>query len=285
MAVQFFGQFLLAERLLSPEQLVAAVTFRQGQVRKLQAWLVSKGYLERSDLARVAVLQATRGTPRFLDAAVELGLITEAQAEEAAREVGFSHVYLGEAAVALGFLSQPALDQALERFHATQREPDESRGDIPSELPLRELCVAAAQLAQNLLARVWGVPAKPRPAEVFMPGRRERFSGHVVAFPLPPDATFVIAVPDEVAREGLEHMTLVGAPAQSPEELVTQLGEILVQRALGIAGTPRPADGARAIDDGMLGGTVVVLPTATSHGEVAVAIAARPDPDDYSASR
>ena len=141
------GELLVAEELLTEEELEQALAEQASSGRLLGQILVNNGYLSAFSLARVLSEQhgvqlqaredeaaeqtktahvqpvlAWRPLGKLL---VELGLVTESQLERALAHQSEEHGRLGEILVSRGLLSGSELAQALAEQHGVELEPQD----------------------------------------------------------------------------------------------------------------------------------------------------------------
>jgi hypothetical protein len=158
MQIRFFGQYLLENRAITAEQLLAAIALQERTNRKFGEIAVSLGLLTEGTLAEVLTRQRTCDL-RTGEAAVQLGFLTSAQVEQVLRAQRNSHVLIGEALVELGALPREALERHLAAFRA--EEPDyEVAEPVPAQLAAPGLAAPAVDLVMKLLLRVAGLRSK-----------------------------------------------------------------------------------------------------------------------------
>lgn len=117
MFTQFFGNYLLNEKLVTPEQLVWALQEKKNTRLKLGVLAINAGYMNASQVERVHMEQ-TKKDKRFGDLAVELGFVTEAQVDEllGAQKVGY--LLLGQALVDKGYMTNAQFESAINSYKA-----------------------------------------------------------------------------------------------------------------------------------------------------------------------
>lgn len=117
MFTQFFGNYLLNEKLVTPEQLVEGLQEKKNTRLKLGVLAINAGYMNASQVEKVHIEQK-RVDKRFGDLAVELGFITEAQVDEllGAQKVGY--LLLGQALVDKGYMDNAQFESAINAYKA-----------------------------------------------------------------------------------------------------------------------------------------------------------------------
>lgn len=101
MFTQFFGNYLLNQKLVTPEQLVDALQEKQNTRMKLGVLAINAGYMTASQVERVHELQS-KMDKRIGDIAVELGYMTEDQVMELLHAQPLGYLLLGQALVDKG---------------------------------------------------------------------------------------------------------------------------------------------------------------------------------------
>ncbi len=115
MFTQFFGNYLLNEKLVSPEQLVDGLQQKADTRLKLGILAINSGYMTSSQVERVHEMQ-TRMDKRFGDIATELGYITAEQVEELLKSQQIGYLLLGQALVDKNYISNYDFEKAI-RFY------------------------------------------------------------------------------------------------------------------------------------------------------------------------
>ncbi|MCP4606585.1 MAG: hypothetical protein GY847_39765 [Proteobacteria bacterium] len=160
MPVQFFGQYLLANKIITREQLLEAVAYQESQNLKLGEYAIQRGYLSEEQAESVNKLQQTKDL-RFGYAAVELEYLTLIQVNELLTIQRNSHIYLGEAIVHKGFTDQETIDKALSAFKSEQDQYKGVGVDLQGlDVPDPKLYAPCFDLTQKMLLRVWDINAK-----------------------------------------------------------------------------------------------------------------------------
>lgn len=115
MITQFFGNYLLNEHLVTPNQLIEALQEKNNTRLKLGVLAINAGYMTASEVEKVHMEQ-TKRDKRFGDLAVELGFVTEAQIDEllGAQKVGY--LLLGQALVDKGYMDNATFESAINAY-------------------------------------------------------------------------------------------------------------------------------------------------------------------------
>ena len=158
MAIRFLGQYLLENRLVSAEQLLAALAYQEKTNRKFGETAVSLGLLTEDQLGEVLALQRSEDI-RTGEAGIRLGFLKPPQIDRVLLAQRNSHILIGEALVVTGAIDRDDLEEHVARFLAEQ-EPLRVTEHAPAELDPTGLCAPAAELVVKFLLRVAGVQAK-----------------------------------------------------------------------------------------------------------------------------
>jgi CheY-specific phosphatase CheX len=205
MAIRFFGQYLLAEGLITAQQLIAVVEQQELQNLKLGEFAVRMGYLSDSDAARVNRAQLSEDI-QFGTAAVRLGLLSDQQVEELIATQRANHAYFGEIVVDLGFASRAQVDAALVRFRRDQAELEAGNILIPDEVPTFALVSDLFDITSKMLLRYWGLRNKPSAVQA---GSTELSLGEIaveVSLYGDVETRFFLGAPLTAVREGAKRV-------------------------------------------------------------------------------
>lgn len=126
MFTQFFGNYLLNEGLVTPEQLVEGLQEKKNTRMKLGVLAINAGYMTASQVERVHEMQS-KMDKRIGDIAVELGYLTEDQLMELLKaQQPFGYLLLGQALVDRGYISNAQFEHAIkaykEKYSLTDQE-------------------------------------------------------------------------------------------------------------------------------------------------------------------
>ncbi|MDE7430680.1 MAG: chemotaxis protein CheX [Lachnospiraceae bacterium] len=115
MFTQFFGNYLLNQKLVTPEQLVEAMQEKNNTRMKLGVLAINAGYMTASQVERVHELQS-KMDKRIGDIAVELGYMTEEQVMELLHAQPLGYLLLGQAIVDKGYMSNSEFEDAINSY-------------------------------------------------------------------------------------------------------------------------------------------------------------------------
>lgn len=124
MFTQFFGNYLLNEKLVTPEQLVEAMQQKKETRMKLGVLAINAGYMTASQVERVHELQS-KMDKRIGDIAVELGYMTEEQVMELLHAQPLGYLLLGQAIVDKGYMTNAQFEDAINSYKAKFSLTDE----------------------------------------------------------------------------------------------------------------------------------------------------------------
>jgi len=170
-SVKFFGQHLLEQGLLTPEQLVTAIELQETRNQKIGVYAQRRGVLTGAQAEEIAARQRTEDR-RFGEIAIELGYLTIAQIDELITMQQNDHLYLGGAIVVLGYLDKAAIERELAIFKADQSRYVITELALPATAPFAHELSTLVALTQRLALRLcdaeckWGLgmPSPPPPA-------------------------------------------------------------------------------------------------------------------------
>lgn len=115
MFTQFFGNYLLNEKLITPEQLIEAMQKKKETRMKLGVLAINAGYMTASQVERVHELQS-KMDKRIGDIAVELGYMTEQQVMELLHAQPLGYLLLGQAIVDKGYMTNQEFENAINAY-------------------------------------------------------------------------------------------------------------------------------------------------------------------------
>lgn len=117
MLTQFFGNYLLQKKLITPSQLFEGLKYKNTLTKKIGALAVAAGYMTQDEVDDVHAMQASIDK-RFAEIAVHMGYLTIPQAEELIEAQKFGYILLGNAFVELGFLSLEEAHRTIKDYEA-----------------------------------------------------------------------------------------------------------------------------------------------------------------------
>lgn len=142
MFTQFFGNYLLNQKLVTPEQLVDALQDKKNTRMKLGVLAINAGYMTASQVERVHELQS-KMDKRIGDIAVELGYMTEEQVMELLHAQPLGYLLLGQALVDKGYMDNGTFENAINAYKEKYSLTDEdiaSNTDSKMETLVTSLC-------------------------------------------------------------------------------------------------------------------------------------------------
>lgn len=271
----FFGQFLIAEGIVTAPQLTAAVEYQQKFNGRLGEYAVALGCIDEEDARRINELQTSKNL-RFGEAAVALGLFDERQLEKLVKAQQEEHVLLGQALTDLGYVDEPTLADALQRF--IDEQGDEPGYEVPDAHPLAREARVIYPRSGQLLTQVWGLANKPR--GVHAKERILLLSDCNVSVPLAGDCKGHLVV--GAARHVLQAVGATrGLGDSTGDALVGLLGELVAQLAEGLRqalseqgvtlqlGPVQPCGFRVALEERQ---RALLVPYLTHHGQVLVCL-------------
>lgn len=112
MLTQFFGNYLIDNDIITSDQLLEALRYKNAHAQKLGDLAVSAGYMSREESEEVHAMQ-TQSDKKFAEIAVHMGYLTVAQADELINAQHTGYLLLGNSLIALGFCSQDTIAKAI----------------------------------------------------------------------------------------------------------------------------------------------------------------------------
>lgn len=128
MFTQFFGNYLLNEKLVTPEQLVCGLQEKKNTRMKLGVLAINAGYMTASQVERVHEMQS-KMDKRIGDIAVELGYMTEDQVMELLHSQPLGYLLLGQALVDKGYMTNTQFEDAINSYKEKYSLTDEDIAD------------------------------------------------------------------------------------------------------------------------------------------------------------
>ncbi len=128
MFTQFFGNYLLNQNLVTPEQLVDALQEKKNTRMKLGVLAINAGYMTASQVERVHEMQS-KMDKRIGDIAVELGYMTDEQVMELLHSQPLGYLLLGQALVDKGYMTNTQFEDAIHAYKEKYSLTDEDIAD------------------------------------------------------------------------------------------------------------------------------------------------------------
>jgi len=115
MFTQFFGSYLLNNKIVSHKQLQEALEISKSTHLKLGVLAINAGYMTAEQVDKVHVIQSTLDK-RIGDIAVDMGFLTEEQVNELLSSQQASYLSLGQALVDKRYMSTTQFEQAINNY-------------------------------------------------------------------------------------------------------------------------------------------------------------------------
>lgn len=112
MLTQFFGSYLIDNDIITSDQLLEALRYKNAHAQKLGDLAVSAGYMSREESDEVHTMQ-TQSDKKFAEIAVHMGYLTVAQADELINAQHTGYLLLGNSLIELGYCSQETMAKAI----------------------------------------------------------------------------------------------------------------------------------------------------------------------------
>ena len=165
MSVKFFGQFLLERVVLTPEQLLEAVSYQENRNHRFGQYAESKGFLAVKDVARLNEEQKNTDL-RIGELAVKLGMLSSMQVEEVLTMQRNDHVQIGQILLMKGFMDEATLEAELWAFREDQKAYAEGDVVVPEGVKNAETVSTLVDITLKMLQRVAKVDVKDDEGEV-----------------------------------------------------------------------------------------------------------------------
>lgn len=116
MYTQFFGNYLLNEKLITPEQLIDVMGSKKNTKIKLGLLAMNEGLMNSAQVEEVHAIQ-TRQDKRFGDAAIELGYLTKDQVDMLLSKQTPGYLLLGQAIIDKRYMRHHDFEKALRDYN------------------------------------------------------------------------------------------------------------------------------------------------------------------------
>ena len=117
MYTQFFGNFLLNNRVVSPDQLLEALTEQTGERLKLGTLAIDAGYMTADEVDSIVVMQ-THEDKMFGELAIDMGYLTPEQVENLVGRQVPDYLILGEKLIEKGYVTNQEFENLLLKYQS-----------------------------------------------------------------------------------------------------------------------------------------------------------------------
>lgn len=153
MGVKFFGQYLLERGHVTPAQLLAAVDLQERTNESFGDTAVKLNLLDKPTANRLNELQRVTDK-RIGELAMDQGMLTPQSVERILTHQRNNHLYVGQALVKLGHLTDAVLETRLGEFKKDQEAYNPENVVLPNDTPAAECIKASVELTRKLLTRI-----------------------------------------------------------------------------------------------------------------------------------
>ena len=153
MNVTFFGQFLLDQELITPEQLNAAIVFQRENNTLLGALALKHGFLKPEQVQSI-IREQQQSYLKFGEVALKKKYLSEDQVSELLNLQGQNHVYLGEALTRRHYLNARDLNRELNRFNKEILQQNACLDAILDGLDARHVFLCAYKMTSEYFYRL-----------------------------------------------------------------------------------------------------------------------------------
>ena len=218
MAVKFFGQFLVEKRIVSREDLLAAINLQDQKNLKLGEMAVSMGYITQTDIDRAHNAQLSKDM-KLGDLLVEMGILTLNQLNEVITRQKNIHLYIGEALVLVGAITGAQLQQHLEEFKADQAQYVADRIELPGTVSNSRIWEMTADLTYKMITRVLDIQFRPEKCRtVTTLGANFMLAGMDLSGDV--EARFIISVSEGLQKTVAKAILREGSVENEPVEIL-----------------------------------------------------------------
>ena len=160
---KFFGQYLLAKNKITSQELEAALKYQKEKNLTLETICKREGLLNEDEAKQVHNVQKEFPDKSFAEIVVEKNFLDQETLEDVIKEQKKNQVYLGQALVGVGAVSQEEINQELKNY---KEEQDRIEGEIVYNLYKLEdkdavkIFVSFTVNAIKLFEQMLGIPVK-----------------------------------------------------------------------------------------------------------------------------
>ena len=160
MAVKFFGQFLVEQRIVTSDALLDAINLQDKNNLKFGEMTVAMGLVTPADIQRAHDAQMSRDM-KLGNLLVEMGVLTLVQMDDVVIRQKNTHLYIGEALVQIGALTNESLQKQLDAFKADQAQYVSNGIELPIISANNNIWEMTADLTYKMITRVLDLQFRP----------------------------------------------------------------------------------------------------------------------------
>jgi CheY-specific phosphatase CheX len=278
MGIQFFGEFLIDRWVVTRGQLIEALELQDYRNLKFGAVAVQKKYLTEEQVEQINERQKKEDM-RFADLAVSMELLSEEHAQEILIYQKNNHLFLGEALLELGHITEDILERELTIFKEEQARYTLEEVLVPEGLVGTEIVQVSVDLTRKMFQRVVGTLIKVGEGVVVAgaDGSPEADFHLSVAIPFEGKVPlrYVLSVSSDVAVNIATRILKEDATRESEEvveDAVKEFCNIVCGNAaaklaqMGIQADIAPPESLPAVPQPPEGGQAVVFPVRLTEG-------------------
>lgn len=229
MSVKFFGQFLLEKNIITPEQLIEAVSFQEASNLKFGDYAVSKGYLTKKEVAEVQAEQQ-KTDAMFGEIALRKGLLTQEQVNEILTRQKNDHVYIGAVLVKKGYISPNDLVKHLNDFKEDQAGYLSGDIFIPEGVDNAQVVKDMVIITRKMLSRISKITAKVGRGTVTSEEPERNFAVIVVSIEGNPSYDYILSCSleaSEVIASSIMGINVINEPGEIIADAVKEFANIV----------------------------------------------------------
>ena len=157
MAVKFFGQYLIEQKIITRSDLLRALDLQKKVNLRFGDLVIEMGMATEEQVVMIHRAQRHEDL-RFGELAVKMGFLKPEQVEQALQNQRKSYLFVGEALVKLGSLTPDELEFFLEQYNQEQNFKSGQEIEIPVGFPQQQLWEILVDMHCKMLTRVAGLP-------------------------------------------------------------------------------------------------------------------------------
>jgi CheY-specific phosphatase CheX len=160
MSVGRFYQFLLGRGRVTPDELRAIMARERENLPHPADYALRLGHVGPAQAKRIRVAQVKLNIP-FLRAALDLGLMSRAQADEVREAQSADAAAMGQRLETLGLLSSEDVADAMRAFMDEQVHFAEKVMVLPADIPERGSILRMFEVAEEMFVNYWEMDVAP----------------------------------------------------------------------------------------------------------------------------
>jgi hypothetical protein len=278
MSIQFFGEFLIDRWVITRGQLIEALELQDYRNLRFGEIAVQKKYLDEKQVEQINERQKSEDMP-FADLAVHMKLLNQERAQELLTYQKNNHLFLGEALLELGHVTEDVLQQELAVFEEEQSRYVLEDVAVPAEIQGADVIRVSVDLTRKMFHRVVGIIIKVGAGTVVhKTDEASKADYHLsvsVSFKVPKPVKYVLSVSSDVAVSIASRILKEDATRESEavvEDAVKEFCNIVCGNAIaklaqmGVQADIAPPEPLPSVPEVPQGSVAVVFPVRLAEG-------------------